>query len=223
MKKITTIYVEGNVGAGKSTLLTFIKKHFDAQIVYEPHELWQNVDGHNLLEQFFKNQARWAFTLQTYITITRIEQLEKDLVHNHGRVQFVERSEYSGRYCFARNAYNMRLLTDLEWALYQKFWDREIKSIPTQPAGFIYLRIPAALCYQRIMKRNRFEEKSILLEYLTNLEVVHDEWLLHHKKVDHLEHIPVLLLDNVEDISTNEALQQEYVQKITEFIRKVQK
>ena len=58
--QLPTIYVEGNVGVGKSTFLSFIKNHLDVHVIYEPNDLWQNIDGHNLLQQFFLDQSRWA-------------------------------------------------------------------------------------------------------------------------------------------------------------------
>ena len=107
MNDITTIYIEGNVGAGKSTLLQFIRKHFDVQVLNEPHELWQNVGSDNLLEKFFKDQKRWAFTLQSYITLTRVQQLQQATKENRNIVKIIERSVYSARYCFAQNAFEM--------------------------------------------------------------------------------------------------------------------
>ncbi|MES1224467.1 MAG: deoxynucleoside kinase, partial [Bacteroidota bacterium] len=41
--KPLSIIVEGNIGAGKSTFLKMIDTYLDTQIVYEPHEQWQNV------------------------------------------------------------------------------------------------------------------------------------------------------------------------------------
>lgn len=64
--------VEGNIGAGKSTFLKVINTFLNAQVVYEPHEKWQNVGGENLLEKFYADTQRWAYTFQTYAFITRI-------------------------------------------------------------------------------------------------------------------------------------------------------
>ncbi|MBM17792.1 MAG: hypothetical protein CL947_01830 [Epsilonproteobacteria bacterium] len=184
----------------------------------EPHELWQNVGSDNLLEKFFKDQKRWAFTLQSYITLTRVQQLQQATKENRNIVKIIERSVYSARYCFAQNAFEMGLLTDLEWNLYQKFWDWDVSDHVPLPKGLIYLRIPASLCYERIMSRNRFEEQPISLEYLTNLETKHDDWLLHQKQVDNLHNIPILVLEDTKDLRSNISLQQDYVHKITMFL-----
>ena len=64
--------VEGNIGAGKSTFLKVINTFLNAQVVFEPHEKWQNVAGENLLDRFYADTQRWAYTFQTYAFITRI-------------------------------------------------------------------------------------------------------------------------------------------------------
>ena len=74
--------VEGNIGAGKSTFLKVINTFLNAQVVYEPHEKWQNVGGENLLENFYADTQRWAYTFQTYAFITRILEREKAALKN---------------------------------------------------------------------------------------------------------------------------------------------
>ena len=49
-----SIIVEGNIGAGKSTFLKMVNDYLDLQIVYEPHEQWQDVGGENVLDHFYK-------------------------------------------------------------------------------------------------------------------------------------------------------------------------
>ncbi len=47
-----------------------------------------------------------------------------------------------------------------------------------QPDLILYLRTPAEVCLQRIRDRGRVEESGIELEYLLQIEKLHDEWLL---------------------------------------------
>ena len=47
-----------------------------------------------------------------------------------------------------------------------------------QPDLILYLRTPAEVCLQRIRERGRVEESGIELDYLLQLESLHDEWLL---------------------------------------------
>ena len=218
--EVKIVYVEGNVGCGKTTFLELIKERLNIQILEEPVDLWQNIDGNNLLENFFLNQERWAFDLQMYITVTRIDQLKNYAKNNLDRFQFVERSVFSGRYCFAKNLFDTGKMSDLEWALYQKLWDRDVDIISSFPLGFIYLRTPAQICLKRISLRNRKEESPITLNYLQLLEKKHEDWFFHKKVVNpHLLNIPILVLDGSKDMLHDVNLREEYFDKVDSFIK----
>jgi deoxyadenosine/deoxycytidine kinase len=55
-----------------------------------------------------------------------------------------------------------------------------VSSYCVQPDVILYLRTPAQTCLERISERGRSEETGISLEYLEQLEKLHDEWLLNH-------------------------------------------
>ncbi len=222
-KSFPTIFVEGNVGVGKSTFLNFLKKNLDIHVMYEPNQLWQDVGGHNLLEQFFLDGKRWAYTLQSYVLFTRIDQLlQDDRQGGRKQTRLVERSIYSGRFCFAQVAKEQGIMNGLEWNLYKTLWERESLKAIERPSGFIYLRTPFDVCYSRIMNRGRFEEKPISLEYLKALEEKYEDWFIHQKGVDdHVLSLPQLILDFSEDISTNKTMQEQYLQLIRDFIAKM--
>ena len=72
--------VEGNIGSGKSTLLSLIKEQISAiQVVPEPVADWQNVSKFNLLEIYYKDPHRWAYTFQLNAVATRMKGL-RDLL-----------------------------------------------------------------------------------------------------------------------------------------------
>ena len=78
VQKPITFCVEGNIGAGKSTYLSMISDISgcnEIQVVQEPVELWQDVDGENLLQQFYGDPSRYAFTFQQYVLLTRINRV----------------------------------------------------------------------------------------------------------------------------------------------------
>jgi len=68
--------LEGNIGAGKSTLIRLLKAR-GLQAVEEPVARWQSVNdgegGPNLLDKFYRDPTRWAFTFQTYAFLTRTQ------------------------------------------------------------------------------------------------------------------------------------------------------
>ncbi len=108
--------IEGNIGAGKSTFLKMLKKYLNIQAVVEPHEQWQDVgDGHNLLDHFYKDTKRWAYTFQSYAFVSRIMNQQAHSRINPFLVQMLERSVFSDRYYFAYNGYEHGYLTAHQW------------------------------------------------------------------------------------------------------------
>ena len=181
------LIVDGNVGAGKSTFLGVLKKYFNVQIVYEPLYQWQKVaDSGNLLEKFYSDTPRWAYTFQSYAFITRILEQRKMAEISPSPVQVLERSIYTDRHCFAKNCHEMGTMSDLEWELYKKlfFWLAEEYSV--KPSGFIYLRTSPEVCYKRLQNRNRSEESEVPLEYLKKLHDKHEQWLVRKEGIEKL-------------------------------------
>ncbi len=107
-KRTPTFIIEGNIGAGKSTFVSLIKKELDVHVVYEPHDQWQMVGGtENLLEKFYTDTARWAYTFQTYAFVSRVRAQEQHRKEYPHMPQVLERSVYSDRYCFAKNCFEL--------------------------------------------------------------------------------------------------------------------
>ncbi len=121
-KQAPTFIIEGNIGAGKSTFVSLIKKELDVHVVYEPHDQWQMVGGtENLLEKFYTDTSRWAYTFQTYAFVSRVRAQELHRKQYPYMPQVLERSVYSDRYCFAKNCFELGYMNVLEWKLYQEF------------------------------------------------------------------------------------------------------
>lgn len=215
---VKTIFVEGNVGAGKSTFLKMLDKYFNIQSVPEPHTQWQDIKGENLLDQFYKDGNRWAYTFQTYAFITRLLEVEKFAKVNKSGYQFVERSVYSDRYCFGLSCHEIGMMTTIEWNLYKELWDWFVKNYTKSPVGFIYLRIAPEDCYKRLQKRNRSEESGVALDYISALHDKHEKWLIDKDGIaPSLKNVPVLVLDCSKEFENDIEEQKEYVQKIIKF------
>jgi len=214
------LVVEGNVGAGKSTFLKMVSEHLPVQIVYEPLERWQHVGGsnENLLEHFYKDTQRWAYTFQSYAFITRVLEQEMHARANKHQVQILERSVFSDRYCFAQNCYEMGNLTALEWKLYNEWFTWLVDSYMIKPHGFIYLQANPNTCYARLLKRKRFEEAVVPLEYLQRLHDRHENWLIKKEGVaSYLKDIPVLVIPCDSDFEHDKEEQEKHIQRIAAF------
>lgn len=209
--------VEGNIGAGKSTFLKMVGQHLNVQLVYEPLAQWQNIAGHNLLDYFYKDMQRWSYTFQSFAFITRIQAQRDHSQLNTAPVQIVERSVYTDRYCFARNCYEMGLMSEIEWQLYQQWFSWLMATMPL-PDAFIYLQASPDICYDRLKMRNRSEESATDRGYLQLLHDRHEEWLVHKKHVDPaLSSVPVLILECSDDFEHNQKVQSAQIEQILTF------
>lgn len=219
LEKTFHIAVDGNMGAGKSTFLKkvgeILPTHLHAQVVFEPHQEWQNIGGANLLDLFYKDPKRWAYTFQSHVLSSRIKQFQK---MPYAPVQVVERSIYSNYYCFGRNCFEQGLLTPLEWHLYEEFFNQFAWQIAT-PDAFIYLRVDPEVCYQRIAHRQRTEEGTVSLAYVRQLHEKYEDLLINKKDVPEvIAQKPVLVIDGNQEFEGNPELCAHYAHKIEEFI-----
>lgn len=214
-----SLVIEGNIGAGKSTFLKIMSEHLAIHPIFEPHEKWQSIGGgsENLLQKFYEDTRRWAYTFQTYAFVSRVKEQEVAMREYPEAVHVVERSVYSDRYCFAQNCYAMGTMSALEWQLYKEWFEWLVETYTVKPSGFIYLNNGPEVCYDRLRWRNRSEEAGVPLEYLTMLHQRHDDWLM--KKIDvapYLKDVPVLVLQTV-DIINDKQEQQRVMQQIADF------
>jgi len=216
--------LEGNIGAGKSTFLRIIKERLHLDVVYEPTDKWQRKEKEgNLLNLFYKDTQRWAYTFQSYAFITRIQaHLEHQKTITSNNPQIYERSVYCDRYCFAKNCFEMGTMTELEWNIYKEWFGWLVESYTAKPSGFIYLRTTPKVCFDRIHKRSRSEESSIPLSYLQSLHFRHEEWLVEQKEVlPSLKNTPILVLDCDTEFEENHTEQNTHLAKLDAFIRKI--
>lgn len=212
--------VEGNIGVGKSTFLRLVREQLPVEIVYEPHEQWQDVGGgHNLLEKFYQDPHRWGYTFQSYAFVTRTMAQQLHAQKHPNAVHILERSVFSDRYCFAKNAHEIGYLNTLEWQLYQEWFSWLVDGMMPRPDGFIYLRAEPRTCYERLQKRNRQEETGVALCYLEQLHQKHEAWLVSKEQLaEGMQDIPVLVLDCDADFELDLVRQQSHMDAMAEFV-----
>ncbi len=212
--------VEGNIGAGKSTFLTLIKQHLPhIDVTLEPLDNWQQkLTGQSLLANFYQEPKRWAYTFETLTMMSRV----KDHVHEQSKADprsVIERSIYSGHYCFARNSFETGFLTEAEWLVYCQWFNFLVPNTCKIPHGFIYLRVNPEVAYERVRKRNRYAEKKISLKYLKQIHQRHEDFLTHKKNIlPELKNVPVLALDCNEEFETDLKKLKEHLEKVEQFL-----
>ena len=176
------ILLEGNIGAGKTTVGRTVARSGSLGFIEEPTKMWREGFNSNLLDQFYRDPHRWAFTFQICAFITRAKTWREVLaLTDHSRV-ILERSVFCDRNVFAENCFRTGLMSAAEFQLYTGLWDFLVANYCVEPDLILYLRTPADVCMARIKERDRIEEVGIPPEYLLQLEGLHDEWLMDNPK-----------------------------------------
>jgi len=216
--------LEGNIGVGKSTFLSLLKKYCsNVTVITEPVEDWsKQTYGQSLLANFYQNTPRWAYTLETLTMICRArDHMQEQTISDPNRI--FERSIYSGHYCFARNSYESGCMHKVEWDIYNRWANFLIHQQCLPPLGFIYLKATPETCFSRVQKRDRSSEKALTLDYIKQIDLWHDRFIIEKKEISAmLQCVPVLQLDCNEDFVENPKNMVEHVQKVKVFLQQTQ-
>ena len=211
--------IEGNIGAGKTTFLNLIGSQIPhVTIVDEPLDSWNNKEqGESLLANFYKDTPRWAFTMEMFTLMCRIREHAREQ-KNIDDLIVMERSIYSGYYCFALNSYKQGFMSNLEWEIHKRWFDYLVKNKCTHPQGFIYLKTDPKVSYKRTKKRNRSGEETIPLEYFQQINERLEQFLLKKQGLlPGLSDVPVLTLNCDQEFAQDSTRQKELLDKLSEF------
>ena len=127
-----------------------------------------------MLDAFYKEPERYAYTFQNYVFITRCLQynaskdFEAQNENNQSRFRVCERSIFSDRKVFVDSLMDAKWLTNMEFHLYNCWFDA-LGDESLVPDAFVYLRASPETCKRRLGFRSRGEESGVTLEYLQQL------------------------------------------------------
>ena len=185
------ISIEGNIGAGKSTLLNKLKAaHPEWFFVDEPVAQWMAFrnsaaeGGKSLLELFYEDKRRWAYTFQNVAVLTRAEELRTTLAAaaasgQESPVIVMERCLDTDAEVFAKMLRAEGVLNTIEWDLYERWRHTLIESFKLpKTTAYIWLDAKPDVCATRIQMRAREGEDQIPLAYLEELDAATQQWLV---------------------------------------------
>jgi deoxycitidine kinase/deoxyguanosine kinase len=211
-RKPRIISLDGNIGAGKSTLLEKIGTAFPhIKVVHEPVDTWtklKNADNRNLLELFYEDKKRWAYTFQNAAILSRLKMLKEAVKEAlPGQIIITERSVLTDRFVFAQMLKDKGEIDPLEWDLYEMWYNTFSTDLPM--TGIIYITTGVSTSSDRIKKRGRGGEGSIPDAYLTDLATQHEQWISGTE-------LPVLRISTETSVPTEHTMNQ-----IREFLEKL--
>tara|TARA_B100000941_G_scaffold71042_1_gene48214 strand:+ start:58 stop:708 length:651 start_codon:yes stop_codon:yes gene_type:complete len=193
------ISIEGNIGSGKSSVIKELKKKYK-QFYYleEPVDSWTSVkddNGKTILDLFYGDNTRWAYTFQNLAYITRVKQILA--IKDKYEYIVMERSIFTDRNVFAKIMEQDGHINKIEKGLYDQWFEFLKKDVKVD--GYIYIKADPKTSLERIRKRNRQGEENITLEYLEKLHKAHNEWLIQ---------------ENTTNIDGNDEMSHNYIHNI---------
>jgi len=215
-KQSTQVFsIEGNIGTGKSTFLENLKNNYknNSSVCFldEPIDIWNSItdkEGITIIEKYYGNQEKYAFSFQMMAFISRLTSL-KNALKNGYEIIIMERSLHTDCNVFAKMLYEGKKIEEIEDSIYKEWFNDFIKDLPE--VSFIYLKTDPVVSYARILNRNR-QGETIPLSYLENYNKYHNDWLFGKNKID------LLVLDASVDINDNPLISDEWIYRIEYFI-----
>ena len=167
-----SINLEGLIGSGKTALLQLLGKNPEICAVPEPVWYWSCYKGVNALELLYKDPARYGYVFQNMVMASLITRKPLD----ERRVTIYERSVDSSLECFATQLKQNGDLMEIEYGLLKEF-ARLLRPQMTPVDAIIYLKVDPEVALERIKDRNRPEEREMKLEFLKELNDLHEKWM----------------------------------------------
>jgi NADH dehydrogenase (ubiquinone) 1 alpha subcomplex subunit 10 len=172
MKQSPIIWLEGPIAAGKSTAARRIGELLDFHVIEEP------VDSNPYLELFYRDPAKWAFSMQIFLLHYRYAMKQEAAfaaVNGRRKGVILDRS-IAGDRVFAKLHKEAGNIHTLDWETYEFAYNVMACSIQP-PTLFLYLDCQPETCQRRMRERNRTAEAEVPLAYLKELREGYEELL----------------------------------------------
>ena len=188
---IRWITIEGNIGSGKSTFMSFLKSlpwGDNVEFVPEPVDVWETIrdsTGKSMIELFYGDQARNAFSFQMMAYISRLSLMRESIRRVQARYPsptpdkpiliISERCLETDANVFAKMLFDDGKIREVDYQIYRRWFDEFTRDLPV--AEVVYVRTSPEVCSERIHRRLRKGEEGIPLEYLTRCHEYHESWI----------------------------------------------
>lgn len=161
------IVIEGQIGAGKTTMGEILSAELNLPLYKE----LTNPYTHDLLNRFYREKQRWAFTLQVHFLNERFRKI-KQIMQTGGGI--LDRSIFGDR-IFAEVLHEDGDMQDFEFFTYTTLMDTMLEHAQN-PRLLVYLDSSVDTALERIRQRDRGIESTIPREYLEKLNRHYLEW-----------------------------------------------
>ncbi|MSP37844.1 MAG: deoxynucleoside kinase [Deltaproteobacteria bacterium] len=168
MAKAKYIVVEGPIGVGKSSLAKILANEFQARTIFE------RIEDNPFLPKFYKSRETFAFQNQTFFLLNRYQQQMELAQHDLFNQNVV------ADYLFAKDQIFATLtLSAEELSLYQQIYAL-LNTRVAKPDLVVYLQARPEVLYKRVKKRDKKYERSVTVEYLTEVAQAYNQFFFHY-------------------------------------------
>lgn len=183
------ITIDGNIGSGKTTFINKLKEYsiqYNIQnIIFleEPVDQWSQVSVNNItiLEAFYTNPTRYAFSFQMLAFISRLVLFLDAIRNNPDSIIISERSILTDKYIFAKMLYDNGNIDEYSYKIYNLWFEYFINKLPKHK--HIYLYSDPSNTIKKIIKRQRPGESNINIDYLNQCHEYHEEMFIDNNKL----------------------------------------
>lgn len=193
------VVVEGVIGAGKTALARYLAETWKARVVLE------STDTNPYLEEFYRDQRRFAFQTQLTFLLNRYQQQQ----------EILQRDIFSPRvvsdYLFQKDRIFANInLNDKELRLYDTLFPILERDVPT-PDLVVYLQASSERLLDRIKTAGRSFEREVNGEYVAALNEAYNYFFFHYDAA------PVLVVDtNALDLEAHPEQGADLIERIEE-------
>ncbi|MFE7821399.1 deoxynucleoside kinase [Priestia megaterium] len=174
---MTIILVDGVVGVGKTTLAKLLSERFNIPLFEE----LSNADTEDLLNRFYADKTRWAFTLQIHFLNERFRMIKEIHKKGHG---ILDRSIFGDNIFAEMLAEDKEAggegMTYEEYRTYDTLLDNMLEHAQP-PDLLIYLECSPEVAKQRIDNRGRGLESTVEMSYWERLNQKYSDWYENYK------------------------------------------
>lgn len=210
---MSVIVLAGMIGAGKSTYTEMISRQLGTQAFYE------SVDYNPILDKFYDNPKKWAFSLQIYFLNARFRSIKDALRADHN---VLDRSIYEDALFTYVNHLQGNISVE-ELAIYNDLLENmmeELEGIPKKsPDLLVFLDGPFEMILNRIQERGRdFEQIDDNPELLAYYRLLFNNYQQWYENYNHSAKIKINIADF--DIINNKEDQNEVIRIIQKNLKR---
>lgn len=191
------VCIEGNIGSGKTTFCEMMAEKYPISLVLE------EFDDNPFLPLFYKNQSKWAFTVELFFMTERYKQLGETISRRNMFDDFI-----LGDYFFTKTLlFARKNLSDEEFKMFHKIFQVLNSNFPP-PELVIYFHRDVNYLRKNIEKRGRPYEEGITKEYLTTIQNSYFEYFRN------VLSYPVIILDLKDIDFENKPIYFEFIESL---------